>query len=908
MSHAILHTSHILEAFGNSKTIHNPNSSRFGRYIKIVFDSNDEHGTAATLAKKEILGAKHEIYLLEKGRVLGQVHGEQNFHIFYQYLSGVVNGSLELGDLARSAHNLNDLDGFRLLNSCDSLDVMYDKFQETQNALGDIMSDASIAELWNIIGGILHLGNIEFVENETPEGNAAYISGLTSLQSACTLLDVSWKEMRNLMTQKVIETRDERFVVPLTLEGAVATRDAICKSIYDTLFHDIVSNINESLSGEKVLDGRPFIGVLDLFGFETMDVNGFAQFMINYANEAMQSCFNKFVLHTELNLCEEENIPCALTIKDCPNNIGCLELITSRGVSTKSNSLGSILSILDSVCQQPMGSDEIFCESMHKTLSDHSNSEDVSQHFLYTHPKDRRHQFKVKHYAGNVTYTVQNSKGRGSIVDDDDQRTGWVESNKDAVPCALDDIMTSSGNSLLQKFRTLTSRSVSVASNTNILSRQKLRMKSVATTFSTSICDLCALLESTECSFIRCIKPNHSMSAGEVDNTCVVNQIRSLALVQTSLVNQVGLRKHLSVSFTSIVGYISTNLCSKVEYRHLLAYTSDALVSSWLIACGIPKHLFSIGKTKVFFREGFHEHLGVHHSMVWADEDDLIRLLSGLNPHHNVVEKIHDILHARKQRQMVCAEYKLRAESYSSMLIEVKAYLQSDQSPTFKVPTISPFTYFFKRADEANICLEAAHFQAEVVNSRLNSLEAAISASVAPPDEAILIKSEIMEKVTSFRTMLSLLPYHVTTINSYESKIRTGVSQAQEEVSDIAMKHWDSISLADKYLESVTDLLYQLDDANEEGGTIVDDIMKNLDYELDALSPLFSEKMPNPEEEEVPNEKWRSLWKCEDSMVRLADEVIVKGKDVEEQCAVVLQQCLEAEEELVEAKVRCDIE
>jgi myosin protein heavy chain len=73
----ILQANPILEAFGNAQTQRNNNSSRFGKFVRIMFAPDGS-----------IAGANIDWYLLEKSRVVFRNEAERSFHVFYQLMVG----------------------------------------------------------------------------------------------------------------------------------------------------------------------------------------------------------------------------------------------------------------------------------------------------------------------------------------------------------------------------------------------------------------------------------------------------------------------------------------------------------------------------------------------------------------------------------------------------------------------------------------------------------------------------------------------------------------------------------------------------------------------------------------------------------------------------------------------------
>ncbi|QRW09004.1 Myosin head (motor domain) [Ceratobasidium sp. AG-Ba] len=101
----VLATNPLLESFGCAKTLRNDNSSRHGKYLEIMFNSNGEP-----------IGAQITNYLLEKNRVVGQINDERDFHIFYQFTKGAT-------DEQREAYGLQGPEAYTYTSRSNCLNV-----------------------------------------------------------------------------------------------------------------------------------------------------------------------------------------------------------------------------------------------------------------------------------------------------------------------------------------------------------------------------------------------------------------------------------------------------------------------------------------------------------------------------------------------------------------------------------------------------------------------------------------------------------------------------------------------------------------------------------------------------------------------------------------------------------------
>lgn len=171
---------------------------------------------------------------------------------------------------------------FRYLNSSAeySADGINDKeeFVAMKNAMRVCgVSESDQISLLEIVAAVLHLGNIDFIEN----GNNANVDDRRSLEFPAYLMGVTETILLEKLSTRVVTTggagkRSSTYTIPLNVEQARNTRDALAKSLYSRMFDWIVLNINRAmaqLSVDLKVKDSLCIGVLDIFGFEIFDVH-----------------------------------------------------------------------------------------------------------------------------------------------------------------------------------------------------------------------------------------------------------------------------------------------------------------------------------------------------------------------------------------------------------------------------------------------------------------------------------------------------------------------------------------------------------------------------------------------------------------------------------------------------------
>ncbi|XP_063082993.1 unconventional myosin-VI isoform X7 [Cavia porcellus] len=732
----IVEANPLLEAFGNAKTVRNNNSSRFGKFVEIHFNE-----------KSSVVGGFVSHYLLEKSRICVQGKEERNYHIFYRLCAGASE------DIREKLH-LSSPDNFRYLNrgctryfanketdkqiSQNRKSPEYLKAGSLKDPLlddhGDFirmctamkkigLGDEEKLDLFRVVAGVLHLGNIDFEEAGSTSGGCNLKNKSTqSLEYCAELLGLDQDDLRVSLTTRVMlttagGTKGTVIKVPLKVEQANNARDALAKTVYSHLFDHVVNRVNQCFPFET---SSYFIGVLDIAGFEYFEHNSFEQFCINYCNEKLQQFFNERILKEEQELYQKEGL--GVNEVHYVDNQDCIDLIEAK--------LVGILDILDEENRLPQPNDQHFTSAVHQKHKDHFRLTIPRKSKLAVHRNLRDDEgFIIRHFAGAVCY----------------ETTQFVEKNNDALHMSLESLICESQDKFIREL-------FESSTNNNKDTKQKagkLSFISVGNKFKTQLNLLLDKLRSTGASFIRCIKPNLKMTSHHFEGAQILSQLQCSGMVSVLDLMQGGFPSR--ASFHELY-----NMYKKYMPDKLARLDPRLFCKALFKALGLNEVDYKFGLTKVFFRPG---KFAEFDQIMKSDPDHLAELVKRVN---------HWLVCSRWKKVEWCAlsviklknKIKYRAEACIKMQKTIRMWLcKRRHKPRIdglvKVGTLK------KRLDRFNEVVSALKDGKPEMNKQIKDLEVSIDSLMAKIKSTMMTREQIQKEydalVKSSEDLLSAL-------------------------------------------------------------------------------------------------------------------------------------------------------
>ncbi|XGW26010.1 hypothetical protein V3C99_006986 [Haemonchus contortus] len=539
----------LLEAFGNARTTHNNNSSRFGKFIRIEFN---EHG--------KLQSAQIECYLLEKSRVVNQDAGNRNFHVFYQLLSKAFPDEMRQKLLLTQTP-----DRYKFLNQGN---VCVDK--EIDDVANGLLTDQAMDrlgitvdekfEVYSAIAACLLIGEIKFGERSGLD--MSYVDGKAEVDAVTSLLGLKSSRLVEALTQPSIRVGDKVIRKNQNMQKSIFSAAALAKVLYERIFKWLLGKCNEAISANTSMLAdsimSSFIGVLDIAGFEIVQKNSFEQLCINYTNEKLQAFFNHFMFVREQSEYLEEGIQWI-------QSDFALDLQPTIDIIEKP--LG-LLSLLEEECVVPNGSDQSLLQKLCSTLEKFPQFRKAKQS---QRCQSVRH-FTIKHYAGSVDYNIDS----------------WVEKNRDVVENAILEVMGESTKPFVKNLFP------PVSTDLTRSRRGTLCQSTVTFLYKNQLSSLLETLSSSSAHFIRCVVPNYERVPNKVDGPLVLSQLRCNGVLEGIRICREGYPSRLS--FAEFVQ----------RYRMFAkeAPQNGRGADEICVAAGVDPLRYQIGKTKIFCKIG----------------------------------------------------------------------------------------------------------------------------------------------------------------------------------------------------------------------------------------------------------------------------------------------------------------
>jgi myosin heavy subunit len=634
----VMQANPVMEAFGNAKTVHNDNSSRFGKLVTVHLGKNGTIGGASILT-----------YLLEKSRVVCQTKDERNYHIFYQVIQGALadpalQKTLGTGEVEDYICLFQDMDQATTIQGVNDAD----NFEDTWTAMETLGIGAKAqTSIFHTLVGILQLSNAEFEPNNSADGTeASKLKYRDPIKAAANLLGIKFAVLEgNLISHELDTNRQSVYSVKHNVQQAMDAKEALAKAVYARIFDWLLIKINESLgtknTSDVLADGGSFsdqefvdIGVLDIFGFEIFEKNSFEQFCINYCNEKLQQHFAQHVFVMELEEYKAEGV-------DVPDvsftdNGACVDLIEAADQG--------LLTMLNEEIRLPKGSDDGFLSKLYNA---HGKNACIARppRAMAT----SRECFVIRHYASDVAYNT----------------VGWLEKNKDMLLDNMTKMLRESNMPFVKEIMS-TNNLVDDGSTAGGAPRRRTsasRRPTLGTQFKNQLQSLMKTLDQGDAHFVRCLKPNVEKKPGLYDSRNVIRQLRYSGVVSVCKIRQQGYPTRFEEKiFLARFRPLQPTKQRKTLTGDIAIDCQELLVYLQASAGLLTFDDFAVGHTKIFLKEAAAQMLEearahIEHKEVTRIQSIMrqssVRIQS--SEHKAAIQALQRALKARDEQMLVSA-------------------------------------------------------------------------------------------------------------------------------------------------------------------------------------------------------------------------------------------------------------
>eukprot|EP00397_Hematodinium_sp_SG-2012_P000769 GEMP01000770.1.p1 GENE.GEMP01000770.1~~GEMP01000770.1.p1 ORF type:complete len:1557 (+),score=357.15 GEMP01000770.1:673-4671(+) len=565
----------VFESLGNATTVRNGNSSRFGKYNTLKFNPVGS-----------LVGTEVHSYLLESSRVVHFADGERTYHVFYEMLAGASKEMLDSFYLDANSE-------YRLLHKQKLAASREDakNFEALVSGLSLVdISEVKQQQIFRTLAGLIHLGEVSF---RPVNEDHCEVHDKKHFRLGAELLGFDVDVMDETLCERHVSVKQmdrvSVYKVKRSVREATETLESLMKKIYERTFDYIVGIMNGNLVGTTSDRGR-HIGILDIYGFEQLQVNSFEQMCINLANERLQTFFVVNVLVAEQVVYKQEGL--AWTPIDVKHSDGTTNALTD--VMTLLDNYGILFA---SKQQQPSARsfDEKFTEYVHQQLGGPCILEPKRGRAVAVSLATNQG-FVVKHYAGEVTYSTD----------------GWLQKNNARLQYQMECLLRDSTEWLPSNLCDLEG-----------CDRGTTPFTSVARKYLKDLQTLLDTLQGCNLRYIRCFKPNDKQVPNCFDAAVVREQ-----LVQSGTIELVKIM-HLGYPHRCGFDEIKDTFLSKLP-QDLRDQDARMLLGALMQVLGLKSGDWAVGLTRVFLKNG---QLAILDKLVGATGDEAMETASKLRSH-----------------------------------------------------------------------------------------------------------------------------------------------------------------------------------------------------------------------------------------------------------------------------------